>query len=77
MKKLSQLAKIISIGSALVVGSLSANAATVSFSYDSHEILIRFSYDKIHKSTCRRRPLEVKSVRDVLRLTWFRIYKDL
>ncbi|MEC9260944.1 MAG: PEP-CTERM sorting domain-containing protein [Pseudomonadota bacterium] len=35
MKKLSQLAKIISIGSALVVGSLSANAATVSFSYDS------------------------------------------
>lgn len=35
MKKLSQFAKIMSIGSALVVGSLSVNAATVSFSYDA------------------------------------------
>lgn len=35
MKKLSQVAKIVSIGSALVFGSLSVNAATVSFSYDA------------------------------------------
>tara|TARA_B100000780_G_scaffold277207_1_gene247380 strand:- start:1948 stop:2202 length:255 start_codon:yes stop_codon:yes gene_type:complete len=35
MKKLSQLAKVISIGSALIVGSLSANAASISFSYDA------------------------------------------
>lgn len=35
MKKLNQVAKVISIGGALVFGSLSANAASISFSYDA------------------------------------------
>lgn len=35
MKKLSQVAKVISIGGAFVFGSLSANAASISFSYDA------------------------------------------
>jgi hypothetical protein len=35
MKKLNQLAKVISIGSLLAVASLSVNAASISFSYDA------------------------------------------
>ncbi|MBR9794085.1 MAG: PEP-CTERM sorting domain-containing protein [Gammaproteobacteria bacterium] len=35
MKKLSQVAKVFTLGSALVFGSLTANAASISFTYDA------------------------------------------